>query len=615
MSIVSDSNWIEDISDQKPVHDAALNFYYEVVKRNGKYFLREFRKDIDGSISHERFVEVEYVMGSGNNLRMYFSETGGMLYELPVTWYVHDKKFDLSPGYRDFGNVRFGRFASSKCISCHNSYLTLDSTANNRYQKPFSLGIGCERCHGPGELHVKQAQGKKIRGLPDSAITIVNPRKLPFQRQLDVCQQCHLQGKSWVLKKEDSWFDFRPGNLLDEHRSVFFKAATMQEVIEVGDSPQRLSISKCFQQSNGRMTCITCHDPHVSIKTFSRKYFNNKCLTCHGVHEWDAKKLTVQHETSSDCISCHMKSTGSDNTLHGVTNTDHWIRVNADKTTINWSLLRKPTVQPLTQITAFLSSKDAFHDEQLGEAYLEYFREHDPRPAYLDSGEFYSKAAITLAKNTYRSYLTLARIALHRSQIEKAIEYYIRVNGLNDSLSVVHNELGAAYSQRGLPLKAISAYERAVTLQPNDPVFLESLGIQHYLNGQYSQAEPILERAIQKDDHNSKAIFYLGVIRATQTGSLANALELFRRALELDPAIEHGHLNIGNIYFLQKKYSEAMQEYKAELNMYPKSTLALVNLGKTHAQVGEKQKAREYYRKALVIDPHLDMAKILLMQL
>ena len=69
----------------------------------------------------------------GKNLRMYFFEDNGMYYQLPLTWYVHENRWDMSPGYSEFSNVRFSRFVSTMCFSCHNGHMELSSTANNRY--------------------------------------------------------------------------------------------------------------------------------------------------------------------------------------------------------------------------------------------------------------------------------------------------------------------------------------------------------------------------------------------------------------------------------------------------------------------------------------------------
>ena len=68
----------------------------------------------------------------------------------------------------------------------------------NRYRPPVFQGheIGCERCHGPGELHVAHPE---IIGGRD--MTIVNPASLAPSLRDAVCEQCHLQGEKRVLRR------------------------------------------------------------------------------------------------------------------------------------------------------------------------------------------------------------------------------------------------------------------------------------------------------------------------------------------------------------------------------------------------------------------------------
>ena len=78
----------------------------------------------------------------------------------------------------------------------------------NRYEPPIFRGhaIGCERCHGPGELHSRRQDLVDGRDL-----TIVNPRHLEPALRLAVCEQCHLLGDERVDRLGRGTFDYRPG--------------------------------------------------------------------------------------------------------------------------------------------------------------------------------------------------------------------------------------------------------------------------------------------------------------------------------------------------------------------------------------------------------------------
>jgi tetratricopeptide (TPR) repeat protein len=597
------------------IRDEQLNFSYQAFTRDGKLYQREFRTHADGSIAHERTVEARYVMGSGNNLRMYFYEEGGMLYQLPLTWYVHKRAFDLSPGYKDFGNVRFSRFTSAKCLSCHNAYLTPERTSVDRYQTPFDLGIGCERCHGPGELHLKEANGDEIAGLKEGAKTIIDPRTLPHEQQMDVCRQCHLQGKAWVLTKNDGdYFDFRPGELLSAHRSVYFKAQTRQEVVEVGDSPQRLSMSRCYQESGNSLTCITCHDPHFSVKTFSAGEYNRKCMQCHPQEKLRTQSFTVPHTQNANCISCHMNRTGNNNTLHGVSNTDHWIRVNATATKIDWRSLRTPTLQPIAQLAAFLDNRDSLSNERLAEAYLYYYLEHDPRAAYLDSALTYLQPYQINGTATSRSYSILAQIRSRRGEHSEAAAAYRQAITMQPENSELQYQLGTTLVALGNFREAADAFSAASHLKPDEPKYLESLGIANYRQSDFAAARESFEKAIAKDSQNGQIFFFLGNIHALGNRDAATAVRYYRTAVTLTPDLPNAHLNLGNAYLLLQQADSAMVQYRLELQRDPRSVSALVNLGRTYDMKGDRMTAKSYYKKAVQVDPTSAVARDLLYQ-
>ena len=51
-----------------------------------------------------------------------------------------------------------------KCLFCHCNAVEPVADTLNRYRPPLFRGhaIGCERCHGPGELHVGDGSGETI---------------------------------------------------------------------------------------------------------------------------------------------------------------------------------------------------------------------------------------------------------------------------------------------------------------------------------------------------------------------------------------------------------------------------------------------------------------------
>jgi tetratricopeptide (TPR) repeat protein len=615
MSKMEKANIVERFPQQGSVYDSTNNVHYQVVERNGRYYQREYRQDGKGKTTHERLVKIEYVMGSGNNLRMYFFEESGMLYEMPLTWYVHKQAWDFSPGYKEFGNLRFTRYARPRCIQCHNSYLRPSATANDRYEKPFTLGIGCERCHGPGELHVRERTGEKLN-LPDSTRTIVNPRKLAPTEQLDVCRQCHLQGNAWVLRNESGWFDFRPGTKLETHRSVYFPSKTKKEVFEVADSPHRLSLSRCFKESNGALTCIGCHNPHFSIKTFSMEHYSARCMNCHKPETLPGKDAKHEHSPTDNCISCHMNRTGTDKTLHGVSNTDHWIRVDANKTDIDWTSLRKPLdQQPLIALSPDVDADDDGVELRRGMAYLDYHNDHDRRGAYLDSAIAYLRIGVGRRPYDGGGWFALGAAHLEKGASQDAAAALRRAVGADPEKDQAYSLLGKAYEMAGNITDALGQYRNSLKLKPKDPSYLEQLGSVLIKLGRWKEAIAALDSAIAIDQQSPSALYALGSVYAVELGNPAIGIEYFKRVLAIDPDMPNVHMNIGNCYAMMGDYAKAIREYKTEISLQPQSADVLANLGRVYELTGRKAEAKNAFEQSLKIDPGSRVAREYLRQI
>ncbi|MEO1451526.1 MAG: multiheme c-type cytochrome, partial [Bacteroidota bacterium] len=183
---------IERFDSATVVYDPRHDFYYEAYWEGENMFIREFRiKGLD--TTHQRREKVDYVVGSGHQTRSYLMERNGYWFEMPVTWYVNRQIWDLSPGY-DVQNSRFDREIGAACLACHTGYIDYIEGSKNRYRF-VSQGIDCEKCHGPGAIHIREMQsGTEVDVGEHIDYSIVNPAKLPINAQFDVCQQCHLQG-------------------------------------------------------------------------------------------------------------------------------------------------------------------------------------------------------------------------------------------------------------------------------------------------------------------------------------------------------------------------------------------------------------------------------------
>ncbi|HUR53213.1 MAG TPA: tetratricopeptide repeat protein [Gemmataceae bacterium] len=265
-------------------------------------------------------VTADIAIGSGTRGRSYLSVEDGSVWQSPVSWFSPDARWNLSPGF-DMGTG--GRRAIvPECLFCHVDRVERVAGSVNRYREPLLVGqaaISCERCHGPGELHVAERAGPKPPGIDTS---IVNPKHLPADLRQSVCAQCHLQGQERVARRGRDLSEFRPGLPLDLFVTTFVKHPDLADAHRSVGQFEQIERSRC--NTGGKLLCTSCHDPHEKPAPANRDaYFRQRCLTC---HESKGCSLPQPERAAKNdsCVACHMPRFESSSIVHASV-TDHTI--------------------------------------------------------------------------------------------------------------------------------------------------------------------------------------------------------------------------------------------------------------------------------------------------
>jgi predicted CXXCH cytochrome family protein len=251
-------------------------------------------------------------------------EAEGFLVESPVTWYKERKAWGMSPGYDRADHQGFERPIGEQCLVCHAGHAEALGKSLNRMQVK-EPALSCERCHGPGSLHVAHRNNRKGQPLEGTDYTIVNPRHLSRTLAEAICQQCHLHSAAAVLGRGKKYADFRPGLPLKDFRQDYW--------LEVGNVPmtvvghvEQMHLSRCYQQSQ-TLTCTTCHNPHAFPRPEERvAYYKSICVSCHKPEQCTVKQEVRLHKSpDNNCVQCHMPAAATE--VPHVSSTHHRIAV------------------------------------------------------------------------------------------------------------------------------------------------------------------------------------------------------------------------------------------------------------------------------------------------
>ncbi|MCI0683206.1 MAG: tetratricopeptide repeat protein [Gemmataceae bacterium] len=304
----------------------AFGLRYEVKKTGARMVHREHLPGVASAAPVDIETAVHFAIGSGIRARSYAVSYDGYLFQSPITWFPQERRWDLSPSY-ELRNQHFSRAIAPGCLFCHANQVHHVPDTLNRYRAPIFDGfvIGCERCHGPGELHVaRRTRHERFEGIDD---TIVNPARLEHSLREAVCQQCHIQGEQRVLARGREDFDYRPGLPLHLFLMDFVDGSDRRADHKFVSSVEQLMVSRCYEASREpkKLGCTSCHDPHRHPTDEEKAaHYRQRCLQCHTEASCGEPAAARREVTSADsCIECHMPALGSEVNHSAIT--DHRI--------------------------------------------------------------------------------------------------------------------------------------------------------------------------------------------------------------------------------------------------------------------------------------------------
>lgn len=509
-------------------------YRYDIEKDGEKVTHIQRKLKHDNAVISVLAEPVEYVVGSGQRGRSYFIRHGDLLFQSPVTWYSHKQRWDLSPGFES-RTWHTGRRIVDGCVQCHFGPVQFASNRQaNQYPQTAFLeeSIGCERCHGPGGSHVQWHRSSASNRT--GADPIISISGLSARKREAVCYQCHLQGVERITRYGRDDFDFRPGHELSDVWMILTlgESSVQNGVTEAVSQVQQMESSQCYIQSDGRLGCTSCHDPHGTPTLENRvEFYRQSCLKCHSSDTSPCTKPEVERRkiTSKDsCIACHMPPLQAGDVPH-TAQTDHRILRDSHS-----------------------------GDKQEGEA-VHVFTFFD------DADQRVPQTAATRAVG-----ILMSQVAEREEDQLLALEACRRLEPLvashADDLLLLHH-LGTAYQLQSQSHRATGYWQRCLDQNPMHEPSLVSLAVLFHDQGDWNQAIPYFERVLSFNEWNrdvvGRYIHSLG-----RAGQIDSAIEFAVKAIERFPDDWQIHAWLAEAYRVR---GNSKAEFHADLSEQLKS--------------------------------------------
>lgn len=163
---------------------------------------------------------------------------------------------------------------------------------------------------------------------------------------------------------------------------------------------------------------------------------------------------------------------------------------------------------------------------------------------------------------------------------------------------------GQLAETQGRLQQAVGQYERSLSLKPNylDPMY--RLGVVYAELKDYKRAIETWNRYIATSNGSATAYSNLGFCQEL-AGNPAAAEAAYLKGIEQDPHNEPCHINYGLMLARRGSSGPALLQLQTVLP----PAKAHYDLASVYETLGQKQQAREEYRKAIELDPQLQDAK------
>ncbi len=160
--------------------------------------------------------------------------------------------------------------------------------------------------------------------------------------------------------------------------------------------------------------------------------------------------------------------------------------------------------------------------------------------------------------------------------------------------------------------------QRALTVEPKNPIYLNSLGNALIAQGRTEEAIKVLSDAVSVAPEEADIVFNFGNA-CREAGRYEDAAEIYRQTIELRPGHLGAYNNLALVLRAQGDAETALTVLIEALGYAPRSADLRFNVGNAMREVGRLDTAEASYRRALELNPkhadaHINLGHVLLLQ-
>jgi len=178
---------------------------------------------------------------------------------------------------------------------------------------------------------------------------------------------------------------------------------------------------------------------------------------------------------------------------------------------------------------------------------------------------------------------------------DRAIDAFRRSLSVDPNRVETYVNLGVSYVNTDKFREAEKMFARALAIDPGNPDALARLGAVYTHLKKYDDSIRVLKKALSLWPDHVDSNFFLALNYEAQ-GKTADAIPILHAVIRLQPQHTEAYSRLGSIYTDMGKLDDAITIYKAGISHKPDDPMLHLGLGKAYALSGDRAAALEEYK-------------------
>ncbi|MCK9612432.1 MAG: tetratricopeptide repeat protein [Bacteroidales bacterium] len=220
---------------------------------------------------------------------------------------------------------------------------------------------------------------------------------------------------------------------------------------------------------------------------------------------------------------------------------------------------------------------------------------------YTNAEDYYKKY-LQFRPSYTSTYVNLGNLYYNQDKYNEALSYYQKAYELDTLYAQAYLYAGQCFSSMDRLDEAMPLYEKAMKSDPKYAATYIELGRVYRLQGKYEEAKEYYLRALQVDSTAYKALYKIADMYQYDLKDYVIAADYFNRYVALNPNNSDAYLELGNCYYYESKYDEALDSYYKALEIDTNYKGTYLDIANVYYDMKDYPKSEKYYLKAISKD-------------